>query len=71
MRRTQFLILLPVLLALFGTSRTAAGSTLSVHPGCFNNGNFVVICSPWVAGGTGNYVSYYWQVTDTALGQPT
>lgn len=71
MRRTPFLILLPALLALFGTSRTAAGSTLSVHPGCFNNGNFVAICSPSVTGGTGNYVSYYWQVTDTAFQQPT
>jgi hypothetical protein len=71
MRRSDLLVVLPVLLALFGTSRTAAGSTLSVFPGCFNNGNFVVVCSPSVSGGTGNYVSYAWQVTDTALLQPT
>lgn len=71
MRRTSFLILLSAFLVLFGTSRNVAGSTLSVHPGCFNNGNFVVICSPGVSGGTSSYVSYYWQVTDTALLQPT
>ena len=70
MRRTPLLIILSALLALFGTDRTAAGSTLSVHPGCFNNGNFVAICSPSVSGGTGNYVSYYWQVTETAALQP-
>ena len=71
MRRTPLLIILSALLALFGTNRTAAGSTLSVHPGCFNNGNFVAICGPSVTGGTGNYVSYYWQITETALLQPT
>jgi len=71
MRRAQFLILLPAFLALFGTTRTAEGSTLSVYPGCFNNGNYVAVCSASVAGGTGNYVSYYWHVTETALLQPT
>jgi hypothetical protein len=71
MCRTPFLIILPLLLALFGTSRTAAGSTLSVHPGCFNGGGGVALCSPWVVGGTGTYVSYYWQLTDTYWSQPT
>lgn len=72
MRRTQFLIALPALLALFVNSRTAsAGNTLSVFPGCFNNGGGVAVCSPSVTGGTGNYVSYSWHVIDTQLGQPT
>jgi hypothetical protein len=70
MRRTQFPILLIALLALFGTSRTAA-ATLSVFPGCFNWGGGVAVCSPYVTGGTGTYVSYYWQVTETYWGQPT
>jgi hypothetical protein len=72
MRRTRFFILLPALLVLFGTSRTAAaGNTLSVFPGCFNNGGGVAVCSPSVTGGTGNYVSYYWLFTDSYWGQPT
>jgi hypothetical protein len=71
MRRKQFLILL-ALLAMFGISgMAAAGNTLSVFPGCFNNGNFVAACSASVTGGTGNYVSYFWQITDTQWGQPT
>lgn len=70
MRRTPFL-LLPLLLALFGTSRTAAGSTLDVAPSCFNAGGGSAYCSAWVIGGTGTYVSYYWQFTDTKWRQPT
>ncbi|HJX26581.1 MAG TPA: hypothetical protein VJ885_01610, partial [Thermoanaerobaculia bacterium] len=73
MRRTQFLILLPALLVLFCTSRMAtAGNTLSVFPSCFNSGGYVAACNPYVTGGTGNYVSYYWQFTDTYTypGQP-
>jgi hypothetical protein len=73
MRRMQFLILIPALLALFGTSRTAtAGNTLNVSPNCFNLGGYVAACSPYTTGGTGNYVSYYWQFTDTYTypGQP-
>lgn len=69
MRRTQFLILLPVLLALFGTAQAAVGSTLSVNPSCFNGGGGVAFCDPWVEGGAGTYVSYYWQITDTYLSQ--
>lgn len=71
MRRTQLFIVLFSFLALFGISRTVAGTTLSVHPGCFNAGNWVAACSPYVTGGTGNYVSYYWQFTDALWGQPT
>lgn len=67
------LFALAVLLAsILGTSRTAAaGNTLSVFPGCFNNGGGVAACSPYVTGGTGNYVSYHWHFTDTYWGQPT
>ena len=72
MRRTLLFIFLPALLALLVISRmAAAGNTLSVFPGCFNNGNYVAICSPSVSGGTGAYVSYHWQITDFKLGQPT
>ena len=72
MRRTQTLILIFLFVALFGTGLTAAaGSTLGVFPGCFNNGGGVAVCSPYVTGGTGNYVSYYWQFADTYPGQPT
>jgi hypothetical protein len=72
MRRTRFLLLLPAVLALTGTSRMAAAdSVLGVMPGCFNYGGGVAACSPYVTGGTGNYVSYRWQFTDSYLGQPT
>jgi hypothetical protein len=68
----QFLILILAFLAMLGTRRTAtAGNTLSVFPGCFNNGGGVAICSPYVTGGTGNYVSYYWHFTDAYWGQTT
>ena len=72
MRHTRFLLLVPAVLALIGTSRAvAADSVLAVWPGCFNNGGGVAACSADVTGGTGNYVSYHWQFTDRYLGQST
>lgn len=72
MRATRFLLLLPALSALLGTTRTAAAdSTLGVSASCFNNGGGVAACSPYVTGGTGNYVSYHWQFTDSYVGKPT
>ena len=72
MRATRFLLLLPALSVLLGTTRTAAAnSTLGVSANCFNNGGGVAACSPYVTGGTGNYVSYHWQFTDSYFGKPT
>lgn len=74
MRRAQF-IFLSAILALFGTSQMAAA--LSVSPGCFNLGGDLdgtegaVACSADVTGGTGNYVSYHWQMTDALWSQTT
>lgn len=72
MRRTRFLVLILALLAGFGTSRTAlAGNALTAMLDCFNGGGGSFVCSAYTSGGTGNYVSYYWQMTDTFWGQPT
>lgn len=72
MRATRFLLLLPALSALLGTTRTAAAdSTLSVSAGCYNNGGGTAACSSYVTGGTGIYVSYRWQFTDSYFGQST
>lgn len=72
MRATRFLLLLAAMSALLGTTRTAAAdSTLSVSPNCYNDGGGVAACSASVTGGTGIYVSYYWQFTDSYFGQST
>ena len=72
MRRTRLLLLVPALLALSGNSRTAAaGTTLYVDPNCWNNGLGTYYCNAYVTGGSGNYVSYAWQISDQYFGKQT